>query len=136
MKKYVLDASIIVTAFLKKEGKVSLFFENILRQLKDKKIEVCSVSLLHYEIANALRFAFKDKIKSLEFFHQITRLPIKEFKLDPMQLEEIIRLSYELQTTVYDTSYHYLAQLMSGTFVTCDKAYYQKAKHFKHILLV
>lgn len=135
-QKYILDASIIVTAFLQKEEKVDLFFKKIVQQLKDKKIEVYSTSFLYYEVANALRFAIKDEKKSLKFFNRIAYMPIKEFQLDPMQLEEVIRLSYELQTTIYDTSYHYLAQLLNGIFVTCDKAYYQKAKHLGHIMII
>ncbi len=136
MKKHVLDASFIMTALINKEKKVSHFLENLLYALRDKKIEIYSTPFMQYEIANGLRYSFIDEHKSMEIFNKFSKIPIKIFSLNALQLREIIILSYQLKTTVYDTTYHYIAQLIDCVFITCDKAYYQKAKHLGHIQMI
>ncbi|HLD27042.1 MAG TPA: type II toxin-antitoxin system VapC family toxin [Patescibacteria group bacterium] len=136
MKKQVLDASIIMTALINEEKKVSHFLEELLHSLQEKKIEIYSTPFMQYEVANGLRFSFTDEQKSIEIFNKLSEIPIKIFFLNALQLKETIILSYQLKTTVYDTAYHYIAQLIDGLFITCDRAYYQKAKHLKHIMLI
>lgn len=136
MKKQVFDASLIMTALINEEKKASHFLEESLCALRDKKIEMYSTPFMQYEVVNALRFSFTDEHKSIEFFNKFSEIPMKIFSLNTLQLKKIITLSYQLKTTVYDTSYHYLAQLLNGVFVTCNKAYYQKAKHLGHMMMI
>ncbi|MBI4067338.1 type II toxin-antitoxin system VapC family toxin [Candidatus Gottesmanbacteria bacterium] len=124
----IIDSSVILTSLLNLKPTSEKKFKNILQQQKKGSTEVYSTSFLSLEIANGLRFTIKDSTLAKEVFDKFSALPIQYFSLNASQIKEILEISYELQTTVYDTSYHFLAQLLDGTFYTCDEKYYQKAK--------
>jgi predicted nucleic acid-binding protein len=136
MKKYVIDASLIVSSLLKTHPKAAVELEKLLLKLKTKEIELYSTSFIDYEVANGLRFTLGDLKKSLGFLERFSKIPIKLFSFSQNHLQEILKLSYQLNTTIYDTSYHFLAKLLGGTFVTCDKQYFNKAKKLGDIIIV
>jgi predicted nucleic acid-binding protein len=90
---------------------------------------------LTIEVANGLRFGISDPTGAQPILAKFFEIPIHYFFLTPEQTSEIVSLSYGLSTTVYDTSYHFLARLLGATFITCDRAYYQKAKALGNIEL-
>jgi len=136
MNFYILDASVVLT-FLS-EGKPSTVrnFQKILKETKDGKAKLCSTHLLPLEVANGLRFSLTDEELADETFEKLFNLPIDLITFSSPQLAKILKLSYRLKTSVYDTSYHFLAKLLPGTFLTSDATYFQKAKELGHIELL
>jgi len=136
MKKYVFDASVLLRAILDKEEKAARKVKEIFSEVGSKKAEAYSSSFLVLEFANGVRFSLNDSSYALLVWERFAELPINFFSFNQNHLQEILKLSYQLNTTVYDTSYHFLAKLLGGTFVTCDKQYYQKAKKLGDIVFI
>ena len=136
MKKYVVDASIILTALLQSRREILEKIREYLSLLEDGKIEMMSTNFLRTEVANGLRFNMKDPLKAVELFDGFLDLPIIYHKLSASLYEEAIFKSFKYSTTVYDTLYHILALDQNATFLTCDSEYYKKAKNLGDIEFV
>ncbi|KKT77566.1 MAG: hypothetical protein UW73_C0017G0015 [Microgenomates group bacterium GW2011_GWB1_44_8] len=136
MKTYILDASFILGALLRRDNRAAVRMAVIFKESADGKATIISSPLLALEIANGLRFTITDQNQAFVVLEKFVELPIKYQTLSGAEIKEMLRLSYELGTTVYDCSYHLLAIIAGGVFITCDKEYYQKAKHLKHLELV
>ena len=128
MKKYFVDASVILKTIPKESDSVSKRFGKILKEVKSGKVELFSQKFLTVEVANGFRYGTNDVSEALEYFDVFIKLPIKYLNLTKMQQRKTIEVSYELRTTVYDTSYHISAKAHGATFSTCDEQYYKKAK--------
>lgn len=136
MKKYIIDASVVLKSILKENDSVSKTFEKLLAQAGENKVQVISLRLMLSEIANGIRFGEKDLRLSQQYLRAILNLPIKYLNISRTQYTKILDLSYELGTTVYDTSYHVLAKSQNAIFLTCDEKYYSKAKILGDIELI
>lgn len=136
MKTYVLDASAILTFLMGKNPSVEKKFTRILRQVKSGRAGLHSSHLLPLEVGNGLRYSLSDKALADEVFQKFSNLPIKFSVFSSPQLLRILRLSYLFGTSFYDTSYHFLAKLLKGTFLTSDAQYFRKAKEFGNIELL
>ena len=128
MNTYILDASVVVRYLLSSSEEVAKRLPLLLRGVKDSKFKLYSSFLLSLEVCNSLRFSLVDKQKLETVLSKLFKLPIKYLKLTNAQLSEAASLSYDLGTTVYDTSYHILAKAHNAIFLTCDEDYYKKAK--------
>ncbi len=135
MKIFVIDASIVLNSLLDKNKKASEKFRTILED-NLLKTKIYSPGFLTLEVSNGLRFSTKDKKESISILEKYLNLPINFFSFTSAHILEILRLSYQTQTTVYDSSYHFLALILNGKFLTCDKDYYEKAKELGGVELV
>ncbi|PJC31880.1 hypothetical protein CO051_03680 [Candidatus Roizmanbacteria bacterium CG_4_9_14_0_2_um_filter_39_13] len=135
MNHYILDASFLVVALLKNNPKVTEKWNIASNEVKNEKAILHSVSFFLSETANALRYTL-EKEKAIVYLSLITNLPINYYNLQPEDWTVILDWSYTHNTTVYDTSYHYIASLLKGTFLTCDSKYYQKAQKEGFIELI
>jgi len=133
---YILDASVVVRYLLSSSEEVAKRLPLLLRGVKDSKFKLYSSFLLSLEVCNSLRFSLADKQKLETVLSKLFKLPIKYLKLTNAQLAEAASLSYDLGTTVYDTSYHVLAKAHNAIFLTCDGDYYKKAKDLGDIELI
>jgi predicted nucleic acid-binding protein len=88
------------------------------------------------EVANGLRFTLNDSEIGRKIFADFSRLPLEYFDLKPNQIKEILNLAYRVEATVYDTSYHFLARLLGGELLTCDREYFEKAQSLGSINFV
>lgn len=136
MNTYILDASVVVRYLLSSSEEVAKRLPLLLRGVKDSKFKLYSSFLLSLEVCNSLRFSLADKQKLETVLSKLFKLPIKYLKLTNAQLAEATSLSYDLGTTVYDTSYHILAKAHNAIFLTCDEDYYKKAKNLGDIELI
>lgn len=135
MKNYVIDASVLLTIIIGDKEKVAKQAKPIFKLMVQKKAVIYAPPLVIPEFANGLRFTLG--IKQID----LTNNALSKFEALPLQLqaltiEEIkqaLRLSYQHQTTYYDTSYHVLAMSVGGTFLTTDRKYYNKAKNIGSI---
>ena len=133
MKIISIDASLVAVSLLSENIKVEKFFKDLLTEAARKKIQLISSKFLNLEVANALRFSIKDKEKSLRIMKDFSSLPIKTVVLSRTHIYLAIKTSYELGTTVYDTSYHILAKAYGAILFTSDEDYYKKAKNLGDI---
>lgn len=136
MKRFILDASVVLTFLSEKRVSIAKEFEKILKDAKDGKARLYSTYLLPLEIGNGLRFSLKDEELACQSFKKILNLPIELIALSSSQLTKILKLSFQFKTSFYDTSYHFLARVLKGTFLTCDSNYFKKAKEFGNIKLL
>ena len=135
MPIYIFDASVVLNYLLDENKEVGKEIKNIFRQEKNGKAQIYSVDLLPFEVGNVLKNKLsQDKNKIIFELFKKQHIAYKSLTLD--QMGEIISLSYQFDTTTYDTSYHYLAKILDGTFVTCDRNYFNKAKSWGNIKLV
>ena len=128
MRRYFIDASVILKTILKESDSVARKVGGILKLASSGKTEILSQKLLAIEVANGFRYGTKEVSESLEYFKVFLKLPIKYVISTKTQLKKVIETSFELDTTVYDTSYHILAKAHNAVFLTCDEHYYKKAK--------
>jgi len=136
MKIYVLDASVVLAFLLEQAPSFEKDFIESLKQAKSGKVELYSSYLLPLEVGNGLRFSLQDQKLADEALEKFLNLPIKFFVFNPAHYLRILQLAYLLGTSFYDTSYHFLATLLKGVFLTCDRGYFQKAKRLGNIKLV
>lgn len=136
MKNYILDASVILTFLLGKNPSVGRKFIRIFKQVESGKAKLYSSHLLPLEVGNGLRFSLSEKKLADEALGKFSNLPIELSVFSSPQLLKILELSYLFKTSFYDASYHFLAKLLTGTFLTCDSRYFRKAKEFGHIELL
>ena len=135
MNNYILDASLILTFLLGEKKDLEKKFIKILRQTEDKRAKLYSSHLLPLEMGNGLRYTLKDEVLASEVLEKFLKLPIEFFIFSPAHYKKILQMSYVLQTSFYDASYHFLANLLDGTFLTCDKEYFKKAEKLGKIKL-
>lgn len=136
MKTYVLDASVVLTFLLGKTPSVEKNFIKILKQAKSGKVKLHSSYLLLLEVGNGLRYSLSDRVLADEVLQKLLNLPIEFFVFSPAHYSKILQLSYLFETSFYDTSYHFLAKLLRGVFLTCDTQYFKKAKKFGDVELL
>ncbi len=136
MKKYVLDALIILTFLL---GEKTTFHKKVSSLLKKTSLgnaELYSSYLLPLEISNGLRYSLKNEKLAGEALEKSLNLPIELVNFSSVQYSKILQLSFRCKTSFYDSSYHFLAIIHKATFLTADKKYFQKAKQLGNIELL
>lgn len=132
MNAIVSDASVLLTALFGTSDQVATKLE---RLLHDKTSAVHILPFTVIELANGIRFSTRNVPTATRVLERFTALALPVIELAPADLHAIIDLSYRLNTTVYDTSYHYVALMHEGKFVTCDHEYFKKASQLGHIEL-
>ncbi|MBM3256250.1 MAG: type II toxin-antitoxin system VapC family toxin [Candidatus Moranbacteria bacterium] len=133
MKKYVLDASAVLSMVLSEDKDAMAIFLDLAEKAENQKVELYSTVFFRHEVANGLRYSNKSKLEILEIWKYFVKLPIICGDPERNFLGSVANLSRKLGTTVYDTSYHYLAMITDGTFLTRDRGYYEKAKKLGNI---
>lgn len=136
MKVYVLDASVVLTFLLGKNTFLVKNFTKILKQTKSGQIKFYSSYLLPLEVGNGLRYSLEDNKLASEILEKFLKLPLEFFVFSATHYTKILNLSYQLETSFYDTSYHFLAMLLKGIFLTADKEYFEKGKKLGNIKLL
>lgn len=136
MKKYVLDASAVLVLVLENRDSLVEKVKTIFKSSAAGKAKLISSQLLKLEVANGIRFNEKDETKAQRLYKSFFDLPIKFIDLSESLYNQSLKISYNLGTTVYDTSYHILAKSQNAIFLTCDEKYYNKAEKLGNIELV
>lgn len=136
MNTYIFDASLVMAVILKENDQAISFVKKIEREIKNGKAKIIVPSFLLLELSNALRFKIINKDKAERAFLSFFKIPVSLENFAVEQVKEIQGKAYEMGTTVYDTSYHYLAKMLDGTFITCDRNYFGKAKLWGNIKLI
>lgn len=128
----ISDASVLLTALFGTNDRVATKFD---RLLHDKTSTVHILPLTVIEFANGVRFSTRDISVAKQTLERFTGLPLPVIELALADIHAITDLSYRLETTVYDTAYHYAAIMHDGVFITCDRGYFKKSSPLGHIEL-
>lgn len=136
MKIIVVDASVVAAYLLDHDADIEQKVRTLFHEERKHKIHLLSTGLLSLEVANALRFRLRDQALANETFEKFQQLPIDIVPLTAVQISKSLRVAYECGTTVYDASYHVLALVRNGEYLTADGEYYRKAKHLGKIVYV
>lgn len=136
MKSYIIDASVILTFLMGTNHSLEKKFTKLLKKVKAGKAKLYSSYLLPLEVGNGLRYSLPDEKLANEVFQKFSSLPIQLSFFSSPQLTKILQLSYRLKSSFYDTSYHFLAKVSKGIFLTADSEYFKKAKSFGQIELL
>jgi len=136
VKIYIVDASVILTVLLGKGEKVVRRLSTLGGEVKKGKARMIAPMLLAMEVANGLRYNLADEALRDESFERFRDLPINYREISTLEIRQILRQSGSTGTSVYDSCYHFVALSSSGLFLTCDQAYYQKAKGLGSIELI
>ncbi|MCD6541344.1 type II toxin-antitoxin system VapC family toxin [Candidatus Bipolaricaulota bacterium] len=124
MDRYVVDASVIVASLLPDEPfrEAALL---LIEQFDARKLDLVSVDLLRFEVANALwKAAERGRVKrsfSLEAIQQFEDFGIL---YRDVPLSRILKLAHEYGRTAYDAAYLALAEQEGVPLVTADKRLY------------
>jgi len=136
MKNYVIDASVIVAIFMEKDKESKRIYKRLIAELENNKAQLLAPSFALFEVANALRYSKEDRWPVFDIWDLISRAPIHYYNYNDLNISyfpSIALLSRKLGTAFYDTYYHYIAMLLEGTFLTRDRAYFNKAKKLGNI---
>lgn len=136
MNIYIIDASVILRWFDREARATQHKLNEILNEQENHAASLHSTSFIILEVANGLRYSYKNDIDIEDYLNKFIDLPITLHQVDSSHMRQITKLALKLHTTVYDTSYHFLAHLMGGTFFTCDAEYYKKAHSLGSIELL
>jgi len=136
VKIFVLDASAAVNYLITLSSYAVAEVSMILEEVRRGKASLHSSYLLPFEAGNALRYSSLAPDQSHAALEKLSALPVNYFIFNAPQLNEILEKSFLLKTTFYDTSYHFLALLLGGTFLTADQDYFKKARSLGSIKLV
>lgn len=124
----VLDSSVALKWFFADEDGV----EHALRVRDDHisgKNEIAVPTLFFYEIANVL--ATKVKLSpedAQEAFELISAFEFNVLELDSLEYLEAMALADKHKVSVYDASYHVLADRFGCRFLTADRKFWEKMK--------
>ncbi|MBI4034945.1 MAG: type II toxin-antitoxin system VapC family toxin [Candidatus Chisholmbacteria bacterium] len=136
MITHTIDASALLGYYLESSPGAVQQIPLLLNQLKTKNLHLISTAFLDLEFANGLRFSLKNQKVAELIFSKYLKLPIQKIPLTSKLSQESLRLSYQNQTTVYNSAYHILALSRDATFLTCDQDYYRKTSHLGSIKLL
>jgi predicted nucleic acid-binding protein len=96
------------------------------------RIRLLVPALWFYEVGNVLAAHYPDSAPERLAALAAFRLP--EARPTSAWRERIIKLAAEHGVTFYDASYHALAAVLGGVFVTADEKYLRKAGSDSHLL--
>ena len=124
----VLDSSVALKWIFADEDGV----EHAVRVRNDHisgKNEIAVPTLFFYEIANVL--ATKIKLSpedAQEAFELINAFEFNVLELDSLEYLEAMALADKHKVSVYDASYHVLADRLGCSFLTADRKFWEKMK--------
>lgn len=119
---FIIDASFILSHLLPDERIEDV--TSIFDDYSDKKLTLASTTLLPYEVMSGLNLALRRKrinkkvLKALAVRFLKFKLNIHEEEPDNV---EALKLAEDLQITVYDASYVYLAKKYHVPLLTLDQ---------------
>lgn len=131
-KTVIIDASVFLTDIIGKSEQIEKKLRHILH---DETSAVYILPFTLVEFANGIRFSTRDISVAKQALKRYTALALPVVPITHGDVNAIVGLSYRLNTTIYDTAYHYVALMHEGVFITCDRSYYKKASSLGHIEL-
>ena len=128
MDKLVVDASVVVASLLPDEPYREAAL-NVLTQFLSDSLELITLPLMRYEVANALWKALKTgRVKledALEALKEFEAFNIPEGEVSSI---EALKLAHAYDRPAYDAAYLALAKAEKAPLITADKRLYNALK--------
>ena len=123
----ILDASVIVKWFTREEKREEAL--KYREMFLNDEIEIVVPDLILYEIGNVLRYnpSFNNEDVTLAV-RSLVDLGINIIIPTTEILDIAIDLAFKYNTTLYDSVYLALAEILNDTLVTADRNLYEKTK--------
>lgn len=133
MKLVVPDASVLLKWVLPEEREPHAAQAIAIRDaFIAGRIRLLVPPLWFYEVGNVLVTHYPDS--STERLAALAAFRLPEARPTSAWRERIIKLAAEHKVTFYDASYHALAVVQDGIFVTADEKYLRKTGTDSHLL--
>lgn len=136
MKTYIFDASVILCYIQEEDQRIVRQIQRLLQDQQSKKIQCLAPPLLLVEVGNGLRFSADNEENALFAFQKFVGLPLQYQEMTSAEYAHAISQAFRFGTTVYDASYHVLAQSRDATLLTCDQTFFKKVEHIGNITLL
>lgn len=131
MSIVVPDASILLKWVLPAENETHVDKALLLAErFVAGEINLLVPSLWLFEVANIV--CLKNREAAQNLISILTSMQIPVADVSDSWIQKAIELSNTYQVTFYDASYHALAIIHGGVFVTADKTYLRKVKNHPH----
>lgn len=134
--RFVVDASVVLKWFVSDNERDVERALRLRQDFLDGAVQLLAPELIAQETANVIRF--KPRTTAAAVTRAIASLWQMEF-IRPVGTdvcELAIALAFELDATVYDTTYLALAELSQATLVTADRKFYRKAAGRESVVLL
>ena len=134
-KIYIPDANIILSALLDEEeyGEMAHSF---LYDVFVGNIRLLVPSVWSYEVCNRLSrvkpFSLQKTIDEFQGYRSLC----DHAELSIPQIEKAYSITKSFSVSFYDASYHALALLNDGIFITLDKQYCRRAQKLKQVMVL
>ena len=124
----VLDSSVALKwIFADEDG--AEHAERVCDEHISSKNELAVPALFFYEIANVLATKVRLPVEeALEAFKLISAFELNVHELDGDCFAEAISFAMSHKVSVYDASYHVLAERLGCRFLTADRKFWEKVK--------
>lgn len=132
-KKCIIDSSVAIKWLLSEEdSEIAILLRNLYQH---DLINIIVPSHFYWEICNVM--ARKASAGALRFFSELRMSNILECRLSEAQALKSCELMEKYpKISFYDASYHALAILEKGVFVTADQKYYETTQGEGNIVLL
>lgn len=135
----VIDSNIFAKIFVDEPdaGQAKAFFKHCIQH----DVSLLAPTLFTYEvlqIAAYYQYPLADALQSIEDYCVLNLRLVNLEKNHWLAVEKIIKSGHEKSgfPAVYDSSYHALAQVSNGVFLTADKRHEAKTRQFGYITLL
>lgn len=134
MPIYVLDASVILKAFLQEEDRIKVL--QIINLKDNYKISIFLPEFFRYEFFNTMnRKIGREGAKKI--FRTFTSIQVSLIVLEDDLTESALKINSKYpQTSFYDAAYHAIAKAYNATLITADEKYYNQTRREGHIKLL
>jgi predicted nucleic acid-binding protein len=136
MKRYILDASLLIEAISVARSPASKRMAQLLSEIERCEVEAWAPDFLIQELANFCLQKNYGKDEAIAFLEGVEGLPLNWVHF---RLQDVLRtylLAQEMQVAAYDAAYHLLALENEAALLTCDRRYFTKAEKKGSIELV
>lgn len=125
MKAIVADASVILKWVLSDSSEEDVTKAILLRTLAcNRQVSIVVPSIWLFEVGNIL--SLKEPALAEKMIKQIISFDLKEKAWSTEWLTKTLSLVSKFKVSFYDASYHALAIIEGGTFITADKRYVER----------
>lgn len=131
----ILDASILIAYFAREKDGNEPGFSRLAYDMNNGKVMPGILSIIYWEIGNWVCRDYPHR--ATEILSAVLLCNFQEHALDIAIANMAAKIVHKhKKVTFYDASYHALAIIKNGTFITADKAYYNATHKLGHIKLL
>jgi len=126
-EKVVIDASVAIKWYVDENWTPEA--RQIINDYRDRKKDIATVTLMPYEVLNALRYSPESSIVELiTVAESLEKLNLDQYNLEGELAKKTLENAHRYGITVYDSSYLSLGEILDATVYTADEKLIRKAQ--------